>query len=203
MLSLSSDLKLKRWESKEGQIMSKFTGAFIILTVCVLVCPALSQADIAYIKNEDKIVGTIQSPAFTVQTPYGKVRVETEYLRSIRFEDGSVGRWILETINNDQFSGVLLNNSVQFLQDDGRNRTIARDNIKRIWRAAVQPSQRKTTTIVTMKNNDRFSTTSCLTVKIFKTWPCSMLKDRSSCACLAPLSTGKRICKTEFLKMIT
>ncbi len=130
---------------------------FIILTVCVLVCPALGQADIAYFKNEDKLVGTIQSPAFSVQTPYGKIRIETEFLKSIRFDDGSAGRWVLETINNDHFSGVLLNDSVRFLQDDGRNRTIEKGNIKRIWRKVNRPSQRSTTTIVTMKNNDRFS----------------------------------------------
>jgi outer membrane protein OmpA-like peptidoglycan-associated protein len=131
--------------------------AFIILSVCVLVCPALGQADIAYIKNEDKLVGTIQSPAFSLQTPYGKIRVETEYLKSIRFEEGSTRRWVLETINNDQFSGALLNDSVRFLQDDGRNRTLQKGNIKRIWREVNSPSQRTTTTIVTMKNNDRFS----------------------------------------------
>jgi outer membrane protein OmpA-like peptidoglycan-associated protein len=117
----------------------------------------LGQADIAYIKNEDKLVGTIQSPAFSVQTPYGKIRVETEYLKSIRFEEGSTGRWVLETINNDHFSGALLNDNVLFLQDDGRNRTIQKGNIKRIWREVNSPSQRTTTTIVTMKNNDRFS----------------------------------------------
>jgi outer membrane protein OmpA-like peptidoglycan-associated protein len=117
----------------------------------------VGQADIAYIKNEDKLIGTIQSPAFSVQTPYGKIRVETEYLKSIRFEEGPTGRWVLETINNDHFSGALLNDSVRFLQDDGRNRTIQKGNITRIWRGVNRPSQRTTTTIVTMKNNDRFS----------------------------------------------
>jgi hypothetical protein len=98
--------------------MYTIARAFIILTVCVLVCPAVGQADIAYIKNEDKLVGTIQNPAFSVQTPYGKIRVETDFLKSIRFEECSTGRWVLETINNDQFSGALLNDSVRFLQDD-------------------------------------------------------------------------------------
>ena len=72
-----------------------------------LVCPAVSQADIVYIKNEDKLFGTLQSPAFSLKTPYGKIRIETEFLKSISFKEGSTGRWIIETINNDRFSGTL------------------------------------------------------------------------------------------------
>ena len=122
-----------------------------------LVCPAVSQADIVYIKNEDKLFGTLQSHAFSVQTPYGKIRFETKFLKSISFKEGSTGRWIIETINNDRFSGTLLNDSIQFLQDDGKKRNINKGKITRIWREFSGPSHRATTTIITMKNNDRFS----------------------------------------------
>ena len=137
--------------------MNKTTRAFIILAIFAFICPSLGQADIVYIKNEDKLVGTIQSPSFSVQTSYGKIRVETELLKSISFKDGATGHWTIKTVNNDQFSGTLLNDSVQFLQDDGKKRNIHIDKIKRIWRETRGPNQRTTTTIVTMKNNDRFS----------------------------------------------
>jgi outer membrane protein OmpA-like peptidoglycan-associated protein len=137
--------------------MNKIARLFIILTAIALVCPSLGLADIVYIKNEDKLVGTLQNPAFSVQTPYGKIRIETEFLKSLSFKEGSTGRWIVETINNDRFSGRLLNDSIQFLQDDGRKRNIDRDKIRRIWREHSGPSHRATTTIITMQNDDRFS----------------------------------------------
>ena len=122
-----------------------------------LLCPSPGQADIVYIKNEDKLIGTLKSTSFSLQTPYGKIRIETEFLKSISFKEGSTGRWIIETINNDRFSGRLLNDSIQFLQDDGKKRNVHKDKITRIWREFSGPSQRATTTIITMKNNDRFS----------------------------------------------
>ena len=56
--------------------MNKIIGTFIILAVFSLICPTLGQADFVYIKNGDKIFGTIQNPTFSVQTPYGKVSIK-------------------------------------------------------------------------------------------------------------------------------
>jgi outer membrane protein OmpA-like peptidoglycan-associated protein len=137
--------------------MNKITRAFSILVVFLLICPALGQADIVYIKNGDKLFGTIQSPSFTVQAPYGKVSIKNEFLKSINYNDGSVGRWTIETINNDRFSGSLLNDSIQFIQEDGKHRKLSREQIQRIKREISGPSHSITTTIFTMKNNDRFS----------------------------------------------
>ncbi len=137
--------------------MSKIAQTLIILAAFLFICPSLGQADIVYTRYGDKLFGTIQSPSFSVRTPYGKIRIESKFLKSISFKDGSVGRWVIETINNDQFSGSLLNDSVRLIQEDGKQRTLTRENIKRIWRECAGPSRPATTTIITMQNNDRFS----------------------------------------------
>ena len=137
--------------------MHKIARAFMVLTAMALVCPTAGQADIVYTRNGDKLFGVIQNPSFSVQTPYGKIRVENQFLKSIRFQEGSVGRWVMETINNDQFSGVLLNDSIQLIQEDGKRRKLTKDTIKRIRRECSGPSRPATTAIITMKNNDRFS----------------------------------------------
>lgn len=137
--------------------MKNFGRALIILTVMAFICPAVSHADIVYIKNEDKLCGTLQSPAFLLMTPYGKIQIEKEFLKSISVIEGSAGQWVIETINNDLFSGLLLTDSIQFVQEDGKRRKINKNEITRLWREYYGPSQRTTTTIVTMKNNDRFS----------------------------------------------
>ena len=137
--------------------MNKIARAFIILIILVLVCPALCQADIVYIKNEDKLFGTIQSPSFSMQTPYGKIRIETEFLKSIRFKDDTSGGCVIATINNDYFSGTLLDDSIRFRQEDGNQKTIKKEQIIRMQRDIVGSSRQVTTTIFTMKNDDRFS----------------------------------------------
>ncbi len=137
--------------------MNKIARTFSILVVFLLICPALGQTDIVYIKNGDKLFGTIQSPSFSIQTPYGKVSIKNKFLKSIDYKEGSIGRWTIETINNDRFSGTLLNESIQFIQEDGQQRELSKEQIGRIKREISGPSHAVTTTIFTMKNNDRFS----------------------------------------------
>jgi len=137
--------------------MNKIARAFIILFIFFFICPVLSRADIVYIKNGDKLIGTIQSPSVSVQTPYGKISIKSELLKSIDYTTGSIDRWTLETINNDRFSGTLLNDSIQFIQEDGKQRTLIKEQFQRIRREISEPSYAITTTIFTMKNNDRFS----------------------------------------------
>jgi outer membrane protein OmpA-like peptidoglycan-associated protein len=137
--------------------MNKIARTFSILAVLFLICPALGQADIVYIKNGDKLFGTIQTSAFTVQAPYGKVSIKNEFLKSVDYKEGSVGRWTIETINNDRFSGTLLNDSIQFVEENGKQRELKKEQIQRVRREIDGPSHSITTTIFTMKNNDRFS----------------------------------------------
>lgn len=137
--------------------MHKMVRFIIILAVFCFFCPHLGQADIVFIRNGDKLFGTVQSPSFTVQTSYGKITIKNEFLGSIAFENRSVGRWTIKTINNDQFSGSWVDSSVKFIQDNGETREIKKENVRRIRREIQGPSYPITTTIFTMKNNDRFS----------------------------------------------
>jgi outer membrane protein OmpA-like peptidoglycan-associated protein len=137
--------------------MNKIMRILIILAVFSLMCPALGQADFVYIKNGDKLFGTIQNTAFSVQTPYGQVSIKNALLKSLDYKDGPTGRWTLETINNDRFSGTLLNERIEFIEEDGQQRSLGREQILRLKRETREPSYPIATTIFTMKNNDRFS----------------------------------------------
>jgi outer membrane protein OmpA-like peptidoglycan-associated protein len=137
--------------------MNKLVRFLIILVVFFLFCPQFGQADIVYIKNGDKLFGTLQHPSFTLQTPYGKILIKNEFLKSITFENRSAGRWVANTINNDQFSGSWVDSSVEFIQDNGESKEFNKEDIRRIKREIQEPSYPVTTTIFTMKNNDRFS----------------------------------------------
>jgi outer membrane protein OmpA-like peptidoglycan-associated protein len=137
--------------------MKKMIRNLILLAVILFICPAFSQADIVYIKNGDKLFGTILSPFFSVQTPYGEVSIKNELLKSIDYNAESNRRWTLETINNDRFSGTLMNESIQFIEENGQQKTLDKEQIQRLKREIREPSYPITTTIFTMKNDDRFS----------------------------------------------
>ena len=119
--------------------MNRVIRALITLALFLLICPAFVLADIVYIKNGDKLFGTLQNPSFTVQTAYGKVSIKNEFLKSINYKEGSIGRWTIETINNDRISGNLLNDSIQFLQEDGKQKKLSREQIQRITREIWAP----------------------------------------------------------------
>ena len=137
--------------------MNKKVSVLIILSALFLICPALGQADIVYIHNGDKLFGTIQNPSFSVQTPYGKIEIKNEYIKSITAENRSAGVWIIESINNDQFSGIWLDPGIRFIQDNGEKKEITKETLQQIRRETQGPSYPILTTIITMKNNDRFS----------------------------------------------
>jgi outer membrane protein OmpA-like peptidoglycan-associated protein len=137
--------------------MNKIIRSFIALALFSLICPTLGQADFVYVKNGDKLFGTIQTPDFNVQTSYGRVSIKNALLKSIDYKDGSTGSWTLETINNDRFSGTLLNESIEFVEEDGQQRSLGKEQIRRLKRETREPSYPITTTIFTMTNNDRFS----------------------------------------------
>jgi outer membrane protein OmpA-like peptidoglycan-associated protein len=137
--------------------MKKMVSALIILSAFFIICPALGQADIVYIHNGDKLFGTIQNPSFSLQTPYGIIEIKNEFLKSITVKNRSAGVWFIESINNDRFSGTWLNPGIRFIQDNGERKEIKLDTLQQIRRETQGPSYPILTTIITMKNNDRFS----------------------------------------------
>jgi len=137
--------------------MNKMARVLIILAVFFLFCPQLGQADIVYIKNGDKLFGKVQNTAFTLQTSYGKILIKNEFLKSLTFEYRPGERWVVNTINNDQFSGSWVDYSVNFIQENGETKEFKKEDILRIRREIQGPSYPVTTTIFTMKNSDRFS----------------------------------------------
>jgi len=137
--------------------MHKIVGVLIILAIFSLFCPQFGQADIVYIKNGDKLFGTVQNPSFSLQTPYGKILIKNKFLKILMFENLSAERWIVNTINNDQFSGSWLDSSVSFIQENGETKEFRKKDILRIKREIQGPSYPVTTTIFTMENDDRFS----------------------------------------------
>ncbi|NOY69464.1 MAG: OmpA family protein [Deltaproteobacteria bacterium] len=119
--------------------------------------PAYCLADTVALKNGDVLTGRVLTPAFELSTPYGGISVAATRIRSIRMkqEDNSV--FILQTINNDLFSGVLLENGIDITLNTGATLPVTIDRVSAIVFDRDKPTAKINTTVFFMKNKDRFS----------------------------------------------
>lgn len=127
-----------------------FLLAFILMPVYCL-------ADTMALKKGDILTGRILTPFFEMNTPYGGIRVATARIRSIRTVKGDNSDFILQTINNDLFSGEILEGSVNIKLNTGATLPVAIDRISALVFDRDKPTATINTTIFFMKNRDRFS----------------------------------------------
>jgi outer membrane protein OmpA-like peptidoglycan-associated protein len=129
----------------------------MILITVLLICPVFGYSDIVSTRNGDKLHGKVLNPSFTLQIPYGQMNIKKDFLNRIAFDDSKSVSWAIQSINNDRFSGDILNKNIQLLLDNGNKKTIAKEIVKLVKLETQGPSYRITTAIFTMKNKDRFS----------------------------------------------
>jgi len=137
--------------------MIKLIRTIMILITVVLICPVFGYPDIVSTRNGDKLYGKILNPSFALQIPYGQMNIKKEFLKRISYDDSNLGPWAIQSINNDRFSGDLLNENIQLLLDNGNQKTIAKEIVKMVKMETQGPSYRIMTAIFTMNNKDRFS----------------------------------------------
>ena len=83
-----------------------------ILVALLLLLPAIGRADTAFLSNGERYVGKIRTPRLTVETPYGRIAFDRAWIQQVLRLDTDAGGFVLETINNDRFSGTLLTDRI-------------------------------------------------------------------------------------------
>lgn len=137
--------------------MLKQFKVVIFVIVILFLFPHLLSADLIVMKNEDRLFGIIQNQFFSLDSPYGKIVIKYDFLKKLILDKNKPAAVSFQSINNDVFSGVLLIDEVQIRLDSGQQKSINTKNIKRVRIDSRRPSYKITTSIFTMKNNDRFS----------------------------------------------
>lgn len=131
-----------------------------IALICVtlfFLFPGLVLADLAVIKNGDKLFGKILNPYFALQAPYGQIIIRSDFVKKVIFDENLSGQAALQSINNDIFHGRLLNEDFQLRLNDGKKETLASSNLQLIRMDTRGPSYRVITTLFSMQNGDRFA----------------------------------------------
>lgn len=129
--------------------------AFFLLTFYLL--PVSCFADTVALKNGDILSGKILTPSFELNTPYGGISVAADRIRSIRMVKADGAYFVLQTINNDLFSGELLKDKVNIKLNTGTTLPVAINRISALLFDRDKPTVTIGTTIFFMKNKDRFS----------------------------------------------
>jgi outer membrane protein OmpA-like peptidoglycan-associated protein len=123
----------------------------------LLLSPSLLLADLIVIKNGDRFFGKIQNKHFALYSTYGQIVIQYDFLKSISFDENKTAFATFISINNDRFSGTVLNDEFHILLENGDQKSIAKNNVKRLRIDTPGPSYKITTAIFTMENNDKFS----------------------------------------------
>ena len=127
------------------------------MIIIIFVFAAQSYADTVLLHNGDRLIGTIQNPYFALQSPYGQIVIKNDFLKRISLSDSQLLDAKLQTINNDLFSGTILNEDIQILLQTETSETLDIKQVKLIMLDTSGPSHPILTTIFTTQNNDRFS----------------------------------------------
>ena len=126
-----------------------------IIVIIIFVYAAQCYADTVLLHNGDRLIGTIQNSYFALQSPYGQIVIKSDFLKRISLSDSRLLDAKLQTINNDLFSGTILNDDIQIQTETSE--TLDIKDVKLIMLDTSGPSHPIVTTIITTQNNDRFS----------------------------------------------
>ena len=97
--------------------------------------------------------------AFILKSPYGRIVCKLDLTKSIKRKKGEEAvAFIWETVNNDIYSGEMLNKKIPFKVADGEVLQLSRADIQEIvFDVEKGPYAEMRTDILFMKNGDRFS----------------------------------------------
>ncbi len=137
--------------------MKQCTKFFSILMLAVFTSAGQGHADTVLLHNGERLSGTVQNSYVALQSPYGQIVFKNEFLKRISLSDSRTPDAKLQTINNDLFSGTMLNQNIQIQLQAATIETLDIKDVKLVMLDTSGPSYPTMTAIFTTQNNDRFS----------------------------------------------
>ena len=128
-----------------------------VILLAALFCAVQSHADTVVMHSGDRLLGTVQNKYLALQIPYGQIVINNDFLKRVSLPESRQRNAKVQTINNDLFSGTILNDDIQILLQTGSVETLEIEMVKLIILDTSGPSHPISTTIFTTLNNDRFS----------------------------------------------
>ncbi|MBI9082115.1 MAG: OmpA family protein [Desulfobacterales bacterium] len=125
-----------------------FTASLFLSSVCF--------GDTVFLKSRDRIHGTIENEIILLNTDYGKLRIQRDFIKSMLFQEES-GKFLLQSINNDVFTGLFFNDGIDFTAHDNQRFHLGRDQVSGIAFGSSEKTYEIDTVLFVMGNGDKFS----------------------------------------------
>lgn len=137
--------------------MVRQSNVVVITFLILLLSPSLLPADLIVIKTGDRFFGKIQNRHFALDSSNGQIVFQNDFLKTISFDANNPGRATFISINNDRFSGSVLNDKFDIVLENGELKSIKKSHVERLRIDTRGPSHKIITGIFSMENNDKFS----------------------------------------------
>ncbi len=137
--------------------MKKLLNIAWILVAVVALSFVPACADTVWLQNGDRLVGSVENDYFALLTPYGQIVIKADFVKALTIADSSSPDGRFHTVNNDLFSGTVLNKDIRIQLEDTSAKIIRIQDIKEILFDTETVRQQVVTAVFTMNNNDRFS----------------------------------------------
>lgn len=134
-------------------------GIFARKSIAHKVFRGTKKHDILELKNGDVLTGITLNESITMQTSYAKLSFSKKQLASLILEDDTENVEKLILVNNDVFSGFILDKSIKFKLNTGPEIEIRREKIKRLGIQMRKSEKRRypENDLLTLKNGDIFT----------------------------------------------
>jgi outer membrane protein OmpA-like peptidoglycan-associated protein len=125
--------------------------------IILLVFPFIGYADTILLKNGDQLNGKIQSDYVTVMGAYGQIAIQKDFCKKLLMTPDQFPQGSVQTVNNDELNGRILNREFQIERVDGELETIDLQLIEALYLDFSGSTYRAVTTIFTMTDGSRIS----------------------------------------------
>ena len=137
--------------------MNPLLKILFVLTMILFLQAGTGYTDTLLLRNGDKLIGEIQDEYFVVRGSYHQIVVKKAFCKNITMVPNQMFIGALKTINNDFFTGTILNREIQILLTDKTREIVNINDLNSLLFDIFGPSRQVLTTIFTMGNGDRFS----------------------------------------------
>ena len=137
--------------------MNLFLRIFSVLIMIFFLHAATGYSDTLLLRNGDRLIGEIQNNYFVVRGAYSQIVVNKAFSKNIIMDSSQLLEGSLQTVNNDFFTGTILNREIQIFLADKKREIININDLNSIFLDISGPSRQVLTTIFTMAGGDRFS----------------------------------------------
>lgn len=135
----------------------KIITILIILMMAVSCFTVTCFADTVNLKSGDVLAGKVLTEYIGLRAEYQNLFFKKDFILSMMAKPDQTGHYTINTINNDQFSGTLINSQIEVALDTGKTVLLASDSVQGIYLKAPGETYKLATTIFVMHNGDRFS----------------------------------------------